>query len=88
LAAILAADISGYSRLMGQDEAATVRDLKGHQSAILPLVGRHGGRIIRSWSSPPVAGRWVLNTGRERAYVRIAEGLSAPCYPAGAISVK
>ena len=46
LAAILAADIAGYSRLMGQDEAATVRDLKGHQAAILPLVGRHGGRII------------------------------------------
>ena len=46
LAAILAADISGYSRLMGEDEAATVRDLKGHQAAILPLVGRYGGRII------------------------------------------
>jgi adenylate cyclase len=46
LAAILAADIVGYSRLMGQDEAATVRDLKGHQAVILPLVGRHGGRII------------------------------------------
>jgi TolB-like protein len=46
LAAILAADIAGYSRLMGQDEAATVRDLKGHQAVILPLVARHGGRII------------------------------------------
>jgi len=39
LAAILAADIAGYSRLMGEDEAATVRDLKGHQAVILPLVG-------------------------------------------------
>jgi len=46
LAAILAADIAGYSRLMHEDEAATVRDLKAHQAAILPLVGRHGGRII------------------------------------------
>ena len=46
LAAILAADIAGYSRLMGEDEEATVRDLKGHQAAVLPLVGRHGGRII------------------------------------------
>ncbi len=46
LAAILAADIAGYSRLMGEDEAATVRDLKGHQAVILPLVGRHDGRII------------------------------------------
>jgi adenylate cyclase len=46
LAAILAADIAGYSRLMHADEAATVRDLKAHQSVILPLIGRHGGRII------------------------------------------
>ena len=46
LAAILAADIAGYSRLMGEDEAATVRDLKGHQAAVLPLVNRYGGRII------------------------------------------
>ena len=46
LGAILAADISGYSRLMGEDEAATVRDLEGHQAVVLPLVGRYGGRII------------------------------------------
>src|SRR6266498_3598028 len=46
LAAILAADIAGYSRLMGEDEAATVRDLKRHQAVVLPLVGRYGGRII------------------------------------------
>ena len=46
LAAILAADIAGYSRLMGDDEEATVRDLKGHQAVVLPLIGRHGGRII------------------------------------------
>ena len=42
LAAILAADIAGYSRLMGEDEGATVRDLEGHQAVVLPLVGRHG----------------------------------------------
>ena len=46
LAAILAADIAGYSRLMGEDEVATVRDLKGHQAAVLPLVAEFGGRII------------------------------------------
>ena len=46
LAAILAADIAGYSRLMHEDEPATVRDLKAHQSVILPLIGRHGGRVI------------------------------------------
>src|SRR5262245_35282459 len=31
---------------MGADEAATVRDLKGHQAVILPIIGDHGGRII------------------------------------------
>jgi adenylate cyclase len=46
LAAILAADIAGYSRLMGEDEVATVRALKGHQAAVLPLVAEFGGRII------------------------------------------
>ena len=46
LAAILAADIAGYSRLMGEDEAATVRELKGHQAVVLPLVVRYGGRVI------------------------------------------
>jgi len=46
LAAILAADIAGYSRLMGEDEPATVRDLKGHQAVVLPMVATHGGRII------------------------------------------
>src|SRR5215467_7977050 len=46
LVAILAADIAGYSALMGADEGATVRDLKGHQTVILPIIGEHGGRVI------------------------------------------
>src|SRR5262250_2203586 len=46
LAAILAADIAGYSALMGADEEATVRDLKGHQDVVLPMIGQHGGRVI------------------------------------------
>jgi TolB-like protein/tetratricopeptide (TPR) repeat protein len=46
LAAILAADIAGYSALMGADEAGTVRDIKRHQTAILPMIADHGGRII------------------------------------------
>ena len=46
LAAILAADIAVYSALMGADEARTVRDLKGHQAVVLPMVGRFSGRII------------------------------------------
>src|SRR5262245_6376480 len=46
LAAILAADIAGYSTLMGADEGTTVRDLKGHQAVILAIIGDHGGRVI------------------------------------------
>ena len=46
LAAILAADIAGYSVLMGANEAQTVRDLKAHQAVILPMIGQFGGRII------------------------------------------
>ena len=46
LAAILAADIAGYSALMGADEARTVRDLKGHQAAVLPMISQFDGRII------------------------------------------
>src|SRR5262245_6350368 len=46
LAAILAADIAGYSALMGADEARTVRDLKAHQTVVLPMISAHGGRVI------------------------------------------
>ena len=46
LAAILAADIAGYSALMGANEEATVRDLKAHQAVVLPMIAKHGGRII------------------------------------------
>jgi adenylate cyclase len=37
---------SGYSVLMGADEARTVRDLKGHQTAVFPILDEFGGRII------------------------------------------
>ena len=46
LVAILAADIAGYSALMGSDEARTVRDLKAHQAVVLPMIVEFGGRII------------------------------------------
>ena len=46
LAAILAADIAGYSALMGIDEEATVRDLKAHQCVLLPMIGDYGGRVV------------------------------------------
>jgi class 3 adenylate cyclase len=48
LAAILAADVAGYSRLMGADEAGTARALREHRAAADPLVAEHGGRIVKT----------------------------------------
>ena len=42
LAAILAADIAGYSRLMGLDEAGTAKVLREHRAAIDPILAGHG----------------------------------------------
>ena len=48
LAAILAADIAGYSRLMGLDEAGTAKALREHRAAIDPILAGHGGRIFKT----------------------------------------
>src|SRR5262249_44810182 len=48
LAAILAADVVGYSRLMQADEAGTLAVLKARRTEVLqPLVARHHGRIVK-----------------------------------------
>ncbi len=48
LAAILAADIVGYSRLMGQDEAGTLAALRSLRDGLVsPLVAQHRGRIVK-----------------------------------------
>ena len=46
LAAILSADAAGYSRLMGQDELATVRTLSEYRAAIGAAVSAHRGRVV------------------------------------------
>src|SRR5207253_5248612 len=48
LAAILAADVAGYSRLMGLDEAGTAQALREHRTAADPLIAQHGGRIVKT----------------------------------------
>ncbi len=48
LAAILAADVVGYSRLMGRDEHGTLARLKAHRTERLePVLARHGGRLVK-----------------------------------------
>ena len=49
LAAILAADVAGYSRLMGADEVGTMTALRSHRSqAIDPRIAEHHGRIVNT----------------------------------------
>ena len=49
LAAILAADVVGYSRLMGRDESGTLARLKTHRTERLdPALARNGGRLVKT----------------------------------------
>jgi len=48
LAAIFSADVVGYSRLMGDDEEATIRTLTAYRAVISSLIQRHRGRVIDS----------------------------------------
>src|SRR5437762_8767907 len=48
LAAILHADVQGYSRLLGEDEVATLRTVASHLALMRTLVEHHGGRAVGS----------------------------------------
>ena len=48
LAAILAADVVGYSRLMGKDEAGTLARLRAIAVYVDPEVAEHKGRIVKT----------------------------------------
>ena len=49
LAAILAADVAGYSRLMGEEEAGTLARLRPHRRELIdPEVAEHKGRVVKT----------------------------------------
>ena len=48
LTAILCADVSGFSRFMGQDDQATLRSLSSHRKLIDSLIDQYRGRIVNS----------------------------------------
>src|SRR5882672_7962864 len=49
LAAVLAADVAGYSRLMGADEVGTLNALKAHRREVVdPAIAAHKGRIVKT----------------------------------------
>jgi len=43
LTAVFSADVAGYSRLMGEDEAATIKTLESYKQLMFSLVNQHGG---------------------------------------------
>src|SRR5881392_3116855 len=48
LAAIVCADVAGYSRMMGADEEGTHATFKAHRTAIHPIILNHGGRFVKN----------------------------------------
>jgi TolB-like protein/class 3 adenylate cyclase/cytochrome c-type biogenesis protein CcmH/NrfG len=48
LTAILSADVKGYSRLMGEDEDATIRTLTTYRELMFTLIQKHRGRVVDS----------------------------------------
>ncbi len=48
LTAILSADVEGYSRLMGEDEEATIRTLTSYRQVMATLIPMHRGRVVDS----------------------------------------
>ena len=49
LAAIVSADVAGYSRLMGQDESGTLAALKAHRREVIdPKIAEYGGRVVKT----------------------------------------
>src|SRR5262249_48238998 len=49
LAAILAADVAGYSRLIGADEEGTLARLRAHRGGLIdPKIAEHRGRIVKT----------------------------------------
>ncbi len=48
LAALVCADVAGYSRMMGADEEGTHATFKAHRTAIYPIILNHGGRLVKN----------------------------------------
>jgi adenylate cyclase len=76
LAAIFAADVAGYSRLMGQDEVGTLRTLTAHREIMDKLIEEHGGRIANT-AGDSVLAEFPSVVDAVEAAVQIQEALKA-----------
>ena len=74
LAAILHADVVGYSRLMGEDEAGTHRALRQYLDAITGSINKHQGRVV-NYSGDAVLADFITVTDALSAAVEIQDDL-------------
>ncbi|MFQ5955229.1 MAG: adenylate/guanylate cyclase domain-containing protein [Kiloniellales bacterium] len=76
LAAILAADVVGYSRLMEADEAGTLGKLKSHRKQLIdPAIAQHRGRIVKT-TGDGVLGEFASVVDAVECAVEIQLGMS------------
>ena len=83
LTAIMAADVAGYSRLMGADEEGTHERLKAHLTQFVePKVGEHRGRIVKNTGDGFLA-EFASVVDVVRCAVEVQQGMAAstlrPC---------
>lgn len=75
---MVAADVAGYSRLMGLDEVGTARTLSGHRAVTDALVTKHGGRIAKTTGDGALVDAVECGNGRAERW--------CPAGPAYAVS--
>ena len=76
LAAIFAADVAGYSRLMSQDEDTTLRSLTAHREIMDRLIAEHGGRIANT-AGDSVLAEFPSAVDAVRCAVQVQEALAS-----------
>ncbi len=77
LAAIVAADVAGYSRLIGQDEEGTLRSLRAHRKKLIdPLIEEYGGRIANT-AGDSLLLEFPSAVDAVRCTVAVQEGMAA-----------
>ncbi len=75
LTAILSADVEGYSRLMGEDEDATIRTLTAYRELMSTIIRKHHGRVVDSPGDNLLA-EFLSVVDAVRSAVEIQEELS------------
>src|SRR5207302_5857944 len=77
LAAVQAADVAGYSRLMGRDEEGTLAQLKSHRKTLLdPAIAANRGRIVKT-TGDGVLVEFASAVDATRCAVEIQRGMAA-----------